>query len=347
MEHDTITHVRSEHYSDVVLRWPRYRYVKRASPVSFLAKNIDSASTVSYCPCSRGPAHHTVNVGVSSDVSPHLLGSSTTWFYFICTSYWSSLAHSATHTNNLTAWFVNRDVNGELGAALRDAIGNSPKTGRGSLGWVELSLEQAGSDEDITNGIVREGAWIAVVGEMSSLSLFFWSVPSSSCLYYFCLLNTVLTHHSTRFILNLRYKLFMCTRNSTTSFLKNSHLKYQRWPLYIWCSSTYSMIVLIFLVSSNASFALDSARRSGDTNYDPSNAITVYYATVCIMSSTLACVGISSVSCRHVTKSRPQHTSCRSPKGSFVLQPRCLLHAPRNNTFRRFYPRTVYRIQLP
>ena len=87
------------------------------------------------------------------------------------------------------------------------------------------------------------------------LSLFFWPVPSSSCLYYFCLLNTVLTHHSTRFILNLRYKLFTCIRNSTTSFLKNSHLKYQRRPLYIWCSSTYSMIVLIFLVSSNASFA--------------------------------------------------------------------------------------------
>lgn len=76
--------------------------------------------------------------------------------------YWGALSNSAVLTENLEAWFIDRDGS-LIGDSLWAVFGNK-STSAMHLGWKKVDPAVIGTDEDVKQAIVHEKAWIAVVG---------------------------------------------------------------------------------------------------------------------------------------------------------------------------------------
>lgn len=98
---------------------------------------------------------HITSVGSSSPLPPLKLTRSS--------SYWGALSNSAALTENLDAWFIDRDGS-RIGNSLWKVFGNKTEPAM-HLGWKNVDPDVIGTDEDVMQAIVDEQAWIAVVGE--------------------------------------------------------------------------------------------------------------------------------------------------------------------------------------
>ncbi|KAF7981526.1 hypothetical protein HWV62_33103 [Athelia sp. TMB] len=81
-------------------------------------------------------------------------------------AYWGALSSQATRTQNLNAWFIDRDGS-RLGRALWTAFGNTSTPGP-QLGWTQVDPSSIGTDEAVSQAILDEQAWIAVVVEKNA-----------------------------------------------------------------------------------------------------------------------------------------------------------------------------------
>ena len=78
-------------------------------------------------------------------------------------SYWGSLSSSASLTGNLDVWVIDRD-HARVGMGLIDAVRSARTAGPGSLGWQIIDEEEAGDDNAVMEAIVKEVAWMAIIG---------------------------------------------------------------------------------------------------------------------------------------------------------------------------------------
>ena len=80
--------------------------------------------------------------------------------------FWGASANAPKLTENLEAWFINRDA-ARIGNSLWNVFANTTAPGQ-YLGWIAVDPVAAGTNMDIANAIVQNQAWVAVVGEFAS-----------------------------------------------------------------------------------------------------------------------------------------------------------------------------------
>ncbi|THH26331.1 hypothetical protein EUX98_g7852 [Antrodiella citrinella] len=83
-------------------------------------------------------------------------------------AFWGALSNSASLTDQLTVWYIDRD-DSRVGHAIWDGIANYSGPAL-PLGWQVVNPLVAGSDEDIIGSVVTDQVWAAVVVEANATS---------------------------------------------------------------------------------------------------------------------------------------------------------------------------------
>nr|VWO94476.1 Chitin synthase (EC [Ganoderma boninense] len=153
--------------------------------------------------------------------------------------YWGALTNSAKLTGNLEAWFIDRD-GARVGQGLTSAVSKYAPPGP-RLNWRFMKPDLVGDDDNVMSMVLQEQVWIAVVGRR-------WSAAFYEPLGIFSAIFGTLGMW-----LGLQHDCAERNGRHGTGRLTGD-------------------------LQPNATQTLSRARSNGDTTYDPTSAIKVFYS---------------------------------------------------------------------